>query len=205
MGVRIKTVDQYIAKSNDFAKPILSRLRDLVHTHCPDVGESIKWSYPFFEYKGQNICAIQGYKAHCNFSFWNGKYMKDPNKVFKVMDKGSMGTIGNLKRVEDIPSEKIIKKYLLEAIKLSETGVKRNTDSKKKVATTKLVAPKELLLAIKRNNSAQKHWNAFSASKQNDYIEWVTTAKRDATKAKRLKTTVEQLAEGKSRNWKYEK
>ena len=207
MGVRIKAVDQYIAKSNDFAKPILNKLRESIHLYCFEVEESIKWSFPFFSYHGQNLCAIQGYKAHCNFSFWNGKYMKDPNHVFKVMEKGSMGTIGNLKSVDDIPADKIVKKYIVEAMQLCDSGVKRSTKPKKveALSSPKLVTPVEMLAAIQQNRSAQKHWEAFSASKKKDYIEWIVTAKRTATKQKRLKTTVEQLAEGKSRNWKYEK
>lgn len=203
VGKRIKTVDQYIAKSNDFAKPILISLRDQVHTSCPEVEESIKWSFPFFSYDGQNLCAMQAFKAHCNFSFWNGKYMKDPNKVFKVMEKGSMGTIGNLKSIEDIPSKKILNKYIDEAIKLCERGVKKSPKPVKVKA--KLVAPKELISQLKKNKVALKHWEAFSPSKRQDYIEWIVTAKREATKEKRLITTVEQVTEGKSRNWKYEK
>ena len=208
MGLKIKAVDEYIDKSNDFAKPILIQLRDQIHANCPEVEESIKWKFPFFSYSDQNLCSIQGYKAHCNFSFWNGKYMKDPHQIFKVMDKGSMGTIGNLKSIKDLPSKKIMKEYIKEAMELCEAGVKRSTAKKTTKATAKkpkLVAPKELLSAIKKNSAAKKHWEGFSPSKKKDYIEWIVTAKREATKEKRLRTTITQLAEGKSRMWKYEK
>ena len=54
-----------------------------------------------------------------------------------------------------------------------------------------------------RNKKAQAHFKAFPAGQQRDYIVWVTEAKQDATRAKRIKTAVEWIAEGKIRNWKY--
>src|SRR5919112_6321415 len=52
MGARDPRVDAYIAKQADFAKPILSHIRDVVHAACPDVEEDMKWSAPFFMYHG---------------------------------------------------------------------------------------------------------------------------------------------------------
>ena len=44
---------------------------------------------------------------------------------------------------------------------------------------------------------------AFSPSHQREYIEWLTEAKREETRQKRLLQAVDWLAEGKPRNWKY--
>ena len=52
MGSRDKRVDAYIAKSSEFARPILRQLRDIVHEACPEVEETIKWGFPHFDYKG---------------------------------------------------------------------------------------------------------------------------------------------------------
>src|SRR5260370_32629448 len=64
-------IDAYIDKSADFAKPILTHLRDVVHEACPDVEEAMKWSFPHFMYKGM-LCSMASFKQHCAFGFWKG-------------------------------------------------------------------------------------------------------------------------------------
>ena len=54
-------------------KPIRARVREMVHEVCPDVQETIKWSSPFFDYKGQMMCAIAAFKQHCAFGVWKGR------------------------------------------------------------------------------------------------------------------------------------
>jgi len=62
-------VDDYIAKSAGFARPILARIRKLVHAACPDVTETIKWNSPFYERKGILVCT-PAFKQHCALIFW---------------------------------------------------------------------------------------------------------------------------------------
>ena len=64
-------VDAYIAKSAEFARPILAHLREVVHAACPDVEETMKWSFPHFEYRGL-LCSMAAFKEHCAFGFWKG-------------------------------------------------------------------------------------------------------------------------------------
>jgi hypothetical protein len=69
MGKNDPRIDDYIAKSQDFARPILEHLRDLVHKACPEVEETMKWSFPHFDYKGM-MCSMAAFKQHCAFGFW---------------------------------------------------------------------------------------------------------------------------------------
>ena len=69
MGRRDSRVDAYIAKSADFAKPILKHLREIVHEGCPDVEETLKWSMPHFDYEGP-VAGMAAFKEHCAFGFW---------------------------------------------------------------------------------------------------------------------------------------
>ena len=64
--------------------------------------------------------------------------------------------------------------------------------------------PQDLRAAIDAVPAAKATFDGFPPSLQREYVEWVTEAKRDETRAKRLAQTVEWLAEGKRRNWKYE-
>ena len=83
MGTRDARVDTYIAKSADFARPILEHLREVVHAACPDVHETMKWSRPHFEYKGM-LCGMSAFKEHCAFGFWNSS----------VVESGAEGAMG---------------------------------------------------------------------------------------------------------------
>jgi hypothetical protein len=119
MGKQDKRVDQYIAKSADFAKPILNHIRRLVHIGVPNVEETTKWSMPFFEYKGI-LCYMAAFKAHCSFGFWKTKLVLGKTKA--ELGKESTGAFGRIAAISDLPSEKVLIGYLKKAAQLNETG-----------------------------------------------------------------------------------
>lgn len=203
MGKRDKKVDEYIAKSQDFAKPILNHIRELVHKACPDVEETMKWSFPHFDYKGM-MCDMAAFKQHCTFGFWKASIMKDPDKILAVADKHSMGHFNRLTSLKDLPKDKVLVAYIREAMRLNDEGVKveKKTVSKEK---KELAIPDYLTVALKKNKAAKTTFENFSPSKKKDYVEWLTEAKTEDTRNKRLATAIEWMSEGKSRNWKYEK
>lgn len=192
-------IDDYIERSADFAKPILNHIRKLVHEAIPDVEEKIKWSMPFFDYKGP-LCNMASFKQHCAFGFWKQSLLEQD--AFPT-EKTAMGSFGRVTSVKDLPGDKLMIKLIRQAAKLNEDGVK----IPKKPAKEKkeLVVPNTLAAALKKNTKARKTFEEFPYSKRKDYIEWLDEAKTDATREKRLATTIQQLEEGKSRNWKYEK
>jgi len=192
-------IDTYIDKSPDFAKPILNFLRATVHEACPSVQETMKWSRPHFDYKGI-LCGASAFKEHCAFGFWKGSLIVSA-KDNKNVD--AMGQFGRITSLKDLPSKKQLIGYVKAAMKLNEDGVKSPLMANRK-ARKPLPTPKDLAAGLKNNKAAQKSFDAFSPSQRRDYIEWITEAKTDDTRARRLVTTLEWLAEGKTRNWKYE-
>lgn len=198
-------IDAYIEKSAPFAKPILQHLRKLVHEACPGATETMKWSFPHFEHSGSILCSMASFKQHCAFGFWLTPVMKDPDKIIQRGDeKSAMGSIGQLKSLSDLPSDKILKKYILQAAELIDNGVKL---PKKTPATTEktIEVPDYLLSALKKNKAALKQFEAFPYSHKKEYVMWITEAKTEATRDKRIATALEWIAEGKGRNWKYER
>ncbi|HXF99893.1 MAG TPA: YdeI/OmpD-associated family protein [Bacteroidota bacterium] len=193
-------VDAYIAKSADFARPILEHLRALVHKACPDVQETMKWSFPHFDYKGI-MCSMAAFKHHCSFGFWKASLMKDPDGILTTGN--GMGNLGKITSLKDLPSDRILIKYIKEAAKLNEEGVK--VDRTKSATKKPLTIPADLASALKKNRKALQVFEKFPPSHKREYIEWITEAKRPETRAKRIATTLQWLSEGKSRNWKYEK
>jgi hypothetical protein len=196
-----KRIDAYIARSADFAQPILAHLRALVHKACPDVTETVKWGFPHFEYKGI-ICSMASFKQHCSFGFWKASIMDDPNNILEKVGKTSMGSLGALTSKKDLPADKIIISYIKTAVRLNEEGI--NLEKAKPGTSAKtLEVPDAFTKALAKNKEARKTYDAFSHSNKKEYIDWINDAKTDATRDKRIATAIEWMAEGKIRHWKY--
>jgi uncharacterized protein YdeI (YjbR/CyaY-like superfamily) len=198
-------VDAYIARAADFAKPILEHLRQVVHEGCPGVQETIKWGVPHFEYKGNILCGIAAFKQHCAFGFWLGANLSDPDKILNKVGATSMGNLGPLKTLKDLPPKKILKKYIKEAMVLGETGVKKEPKKLENAVAKNIKVPPYFLSALKKNKQALAAFKDLSISRRKEYIEWITGAKTEDTRNKRMATSITWLSEGKSLNWKYEK
>lgn len=196
-------VDAYIAKAAPFAKPILQHIRLLVHSAYPAIEETIKWSFPHFNYKG-TVCSMAAFKEHCAFGFWKAAIMKDPKKILETKDRGAMGHFNKITSLKNLPSDKILIGYIKEAVGLNEAAIK--LPSKPKATIKKeLSIPAELAAALKKNKKAATTFKQFSPGHRNEYIIWITEAKTTVTKEKRLATTLEWLTEGKILNWKYQR
>lgn len=202
MGKKEKAIDAYIAKSADFAKPVLNHLRELLHGTCPDVEEKMKWSFPHFDYKGEMMCSMAAFKQHCVFGFWKAAVMRDPILIENAKSEVSMGHLGKITSLKDLPADKKIIAWVKEAMKLNDEGIKlpakaKSTDKKE------LIVPDYFLKALNKNKKALKIFEEFSYSHKKEYLEWITDAKTDDTKNKRISLAIEMIQEGKSRNWKY--
>lgn len=205
MPVTDKRIDAYIGKAELFAQPILQHLRKLVHTACPNVTETIKWGFPHFEYSGEILCSMASFKRHCVFGFWKAAIMKDPDRLLTLFEKASMGHLGRITTLKDLPGDRILKKYIKEAAALNEAGVKLPSRSATKTTASPLVVPNYIKTALKQNKKAAAVFEAFSTSHKKEYVEWITEAKTEPTRGKRINTMLEWLQQGKQRNWKYVK
>jgi len=199
MSSKDPRIDAYIAESADFARPILTHLRQLVHAACPEVEETVKWSFPHFDYKGM-LCSMAAFKQHCSFGFWKGELILNQSPG-GARDEG-MGHFGRITAISDLPADKILKGYIRKAVQLNETGVSKPKQLRPK-AKKELTVPEDLLAALKKNRKALMTFENFSFSHKKEYVEWITEAKREETRQRRLATTLEWLAKGKPRNWKY--
>lgn len=163
MVVEENPIDIYIVKSAEFAKPILNHLRELVHAACPDVEEKIKWSFPHFDYKGEMMCSMAAFKQHAVFGFWKAALMKDPALIERAKSEVSMGHLGRLSSVKDLPTDRKITNWIKEAMALNDNGIKlvaRPASTEKK----ELVVPEYFTKALKKNKKAQQTFEAFAYS-----------------------------------------
>lgn len=203
MNKRDPRIDSYIAKSQPFAKPILEHLRELVHKACPEVEETIKWSFPHFDYKGM-MCSMAAFKKHCAFGFWKASLMKDKKLMGNAKSETAMGHLGRITSLKDLPADKVLISYIKEAKKLNDDNVKLPVKKTSK-AKAEIVVPEYFLKTLKKNKKALITFEKFSPSHKRDYIEWITEARTEEMRNKRITTALEWLTEGKPRNWKYMK
>lgn len=196
-------IDAYIAKSAEFARPVLRHLRALVHEACPEAEETMKWSSPSFLHNGKILCGMAAFKAHATFGFWHKEMATVLGKDGASADE-AMGSLGRITSLADLPSDAAMRHYIRKAASLNESEAPGRPRPARKPAAA-LPVPGDLAAALKKSKAAAATFEGFSPSHRNEYVEWITGAKREETRAKRVATTLEWLAEGKRHNWKYEK
>lgn len=189
-------VDAYIAKQADFARPILTHLRAMLHEACPDCQETLKWSMPSFLYKGKILASFAAFKAHASFGYWNDSMLQKEEK-----NRSAMGQFGRLTSLDDLPDHDRLIALTRDSMALIDAGAKSERTAAKKPPFT---VPHDMQAALDANPAARTTYDGFPPSAQRDYVEWVTEAKSDATRGKRLTQAIEWMAESKRRHWKYE-
>lgn len=200
-------VDAYIEKAQPFAQPILVHLRKAIHAGCPQVEETIKWSMPFFEYRGVILCNMSAFKEHCRFGFW-GLEISAVLRKGGIVREGGASTLGRITSVNALPPEKKLVDWVAQAAALIESGKERSPIAARPRSVKPASAPKtppDFNRALSKNKKAVAAFAAFSPSCRRDYIEWIVDAKRPETREKRIATAVDWIAQGKQRNWKYQK
>lgn len=201
MGKKHPGIDAYIARSAPFARPILKHLRAIVHAGCPDVEETLKWGHPSFDFKGI-LCGMAAFKAHATFGFWKYALLIGDRKLGKS-DEKAMGQFGRITSIADLPDRTTLIALVRRAAALNEQGI-RPPRPKRRPATPPRT-PVLLAAALRKSKKALATFQALSPSHKRDYIEWLTEAKGEDTRARRLATAIAWMAEGKHRNWKYDR
>jgi uncharacterized protein YdeI (YjbR/CyaY-like superfamily) len=193
-------IDAYIEKAKPFARPVLLHLRELVHVVVPDAEETVKWGMPHFTYKGKNVAGMAAFKAHCAFIV-HGDGRQDAGQK----DGEGMGGYGKIADMADLPDDADLAAALKNAVASIDTRGTAQRPAKPAAAKTEIPVPQDFAAALGENPPAKATFDDLAPSHRRDYLEWITEAKRDETRGKRIATALEWLAEGKRRNWKYEK
>jgi uncharacterized protein YdeI (YjbR/CyaY-like superfamily) len=196
MAHRDAAVDAYIRRAPSFAKPVLEQVRKTVHAACPDVEEAMKWKMPFFSFEGP-LCAVAAFKSHCRVAFWKSALLR------KGSNAAALKRLTRISSPSDLPSRAALTALVRAAAKLNEHGVTAKAPKETRETVTK--TPDALAAALKKNPRAKKAWDAFAPSHRKEYAAWIAEAKQDATRTRRVEQAMAWMAEGKSRNWKYQR
>jgi uncharacterized protein YdeI (YjbR/CyaY-like superfamily) len=189
-------IDAYIAKQAEFARPILAWVRERMHAACPEVEETIKWSHPFFVYKGKPLGNMAAFKAHASFGFWD----RDAQPTGK--EGQAMGQNGRIASLADLPDAATVEAQIRNAAALIASGHKPKREVR--APRPEAEVPLELAEALTGDEAAASVFDNFPPGCRREYCEWIAEAKRPETRAKRVAEAVGWIREGKRRNWKYE-
>lgn len=200
MKHRDPRLDTYLARSAPFARPILAHLRRLVHTAYPEARETLKWGAPSFLHGERILCFMAAFKAHCTFGFWHRAMERELGDLAKTGE--AMGHLGRLTSLADLPADQTLLRCIRRAVELYDQGVP-SAPARSRSPAREAAVPADLAAALRKHASAAATFKAFPPSRRREYIEWLLEAKRPATRARRLATTLDWLAQGKRRNWKY--
>ncbi len=197
-------IDAYISKKPAFTQPILQHIRALMHATSPLITETIKWGHPFFEYHGV-MANMAAFKEHCAFGFWDSSALIDPHGVIdRAGEKESAGNFGRLTKVTDLPGDEILKDFILQAMAINEKGQKPVVKKAAPAPKAPIETPDYFIEALARHPEAAAAFYDFSPSHRKEYLQWITEAKTEATREKRMAQAFEMMSEGKSRHWKYQ-
>jgi len=193
-----RRIDDYIAKAQPFAREILTHVRERVHAVIPDVQEDIKWRMPAYLVGGKLVLITAAFKEHAALNFWRGQELESRHDTV-----GAMGQFGKIKSLEELPSDAELDRLIREAAELAEAGPSpRKPKHEPRPAAE--IHP-EFAAALDAAPAAKATFDSFPPGQRREYANWISEAKQDATRQKRIATAVEWIGEGKRRNWKYER
>lgn len=182
-------VDEYIAKAQPFARPILRHIRELAHRALPDAVEAIKWGVPHFVVNGKNAVGMAAFKNHASLMVCSDDTVGS-----------GMGNFGKITGLEMLPPDD----ELIARFKEGAENAQGRTASHPKPKPP-IPMPDDFASALSGLAGATEVWSGFTDAQKRDYLDWITSAKREATRVTRIATAVEWIGQGKRRNWKYEK
>ena len=192
MPSRDPRVDAYIARSAAFAQPILQHVRAVVHAACPTVEETIKWSFPFFLYRGRMLCHMSAFKTHAAFGFFRDAAVLGEART----NRGAMGSFGRLTRVADLPPRRELATLVKRAVTLGDAA----PTQRRRVVQPAPKAPPALAALLAKNAKLRRRWEALPPGYRREYVEWLLSARQEATRARRLALAITRIAAGKTRD-----
>jgi hypothetical protein len=96
----------YINSAPSPQKEIMYKIRELIYKVVPDAEEAFKWGSPAFS-RIKAICYMATFKKHVTFAFYDGRMLKDPDRILE--GTGKMMKHIKLRKLEDIDEEQLSK------------------------------------------------------------------------------------------------
>jgi len=195
-------VDQYIRKHSQWEKA-LNMLRDLIHQS--ELKEEVKWGGPAYTLQKKNVIGIGAFKNYVALWFFQGNFLKDEQKKLVNAQEGKTKALRQWRfsSIEEIENDKaIIQQYIQEAIDNQKAGKVVKVERRK---DNTVIIPPLLLEYFNQHPKTLQQFNTFSPSKQREYAEYISEAKRESTQRKRIEKIALLILAGKGLHDQYKK
>ena len=194
---KVNSVEEYIENNANFAEEI-AILRNIINSTALE--ETIKWSMPTYCLNGKNVLGLGAFKNHFCIWFHHGVFLKDEHKLLYNAQEEKTKAMRQMRfeTKKDINKAAVLA-YVKEAIENQRLGRELKPQRKTKPVTI----PKELKIALSTNSELKKTFKQLSPSHQREYCDYITEAKRDDTKQRRLEKIIPMIINGKGLNDKY--
>lgn len=193
-----KNPDRWIENCPDFSRPICARLREWIFRWEPDLTESIKWNCLCFSGR-KLVCGISGCKKHVGIAFFRGTELHDAAGLFTPAEESVHIRGIRLTGLEGFPRE-AFRRLLHSAVVLDGDPDALPPPPRRREPWP---LPDFFARALKKNKKAAAGFASFAPTYQREYLVWLTTAKRQETRARRLAETLAALEDG--RKWLHRK
>ena len=192
----VKTVDEFIEKHLGWEEEITSLREMLLSTHLE---ETIKWGAPVYTLDGKNVVGIGAFKNHCALWFFQGALLKENTALLQNAQEGKTKALRQIKfeKGDEIPANSL-RKYALEAIQNQKEGKEIKPARDKEVEI-----PSLLETALENDSDLKKAFFELTRGKQKEYCEYISEAKREATKLSRLEKITPMIKAGQGLHDKY--
>lgn len=161
--------------------------------------EDFKWSFPVYTIQGKNVFGICKFKNHFGIWFFNGVFLKDPKKVLENAQEGKTKGMRHWKfHTLDGIDKKSVLAYMQEAIENQKKGLEVIA-----IKTSKVTIPTLLQEKLKENKDLQTAFKNFTLYKQKEFCEYISEAKQEQTKLRRLKKILPLIQKGMGLNDAY--
>jgi uncharacterized protein YdeI (YjbR/CyaY-like superfamily) len=193
-----KTVEKYIANHTNWEKELLV-LRDMLLS--TKLQETIKWGAPVYTQDNKNILAIGAFKPYVGLWFYQGALLKDKENKLINAQEGKTKSLrqwrfNSLAQIDQ--NKDLILNYIQEALSNHKQGKQI-----KPVLNKPVIIADELLLAFENDPQLKQKFETLSLSKRRDFADYISAAKRAATRAKRLDKITPMILRNEGLNDKY--
>ncbi len=190
-------INSFIAGLPEWQRLLMVRLRQLVRGAHPTVDETWSNNAPTYRHKG-TIVSLHAFKTCVSVWFHKGAQLKDPHGLFKLTEKDAERAVRKFKVNENEPvNEKAFQDLVKQAVKLNES---ESRAAEPRAARKALALPPDMELCLKRDEEAWQHWERFSHGHKKEYLEWITDARQEETRKRRIAKALEMIREGQGRD-----
>ena len=194
---RFSSVDEFIAEQTDWQEALVSLREILLET---ELEEKVKWGFPCYTIKNKNVVGLGSFKSYCGLWFFQGVFLEDQaGKLVNAQDGKTKGMRQwRFANVEEI-DRGLVKAYVEEAIQNQKDG--KEIKVAKPVKTVEV--PPELSTLFTAEPDYQLAFDNFTPGKQREFAEYISSAKREATKLSRIEKIKPMLLNGVGLNDRY--